>query len=414
MNNIRTFLVLFWLCTGTILAAVDSASLEAAVQSANVAIDKGEYVKAESLIREIYVQVREIDNPEYALITDRLGVAVYKQGRYDEAIPLLKRAIALREKDIDPNPLELAKSKNNLANALAGQGRIPESTQIYEEVLRSLSSRQNDTDPNIATIINGMAQNLASSYCDLGLYWKSEQLQTFAFERIVNMLGRNSPQTAVSANELAAVYLATSRYEEALKYSRVSLDIYQKVYGEAGHPNMLAALSNIGRSYRRLSRFDEAEATYAQALALAQRLLPNNHPWIASLNGGLASVYLDTKKLEVAEPLLRDVLESFENKLGKDHRYVGVACSRLGDLFRSKEQYAESIAWYSRALLIQDKTQPDNSIELEELVVGYAISLRKVGRDTEAEKLEMSASKIRKNREEASFAPQKSTETVPP
>src|SRR6266540_5863115 len=53
------------------------------------------------------------------------------QGRYDEAEPLLKRALAIREKALGAGHLDTAQSLNNLARLYYEQGKYAESSHEY-------------------------------------------------------------------------------------------------------------------------------------------------------------------------------------------------------------------------------------------------------------------------------------------
>jgi len=54
------------------------------------------------------------------------------QGRYDEAAPLLKRALAIREKALGAGHLDTAQSLNNLARLYYEQGKYAESSHEYK------------------------------------------------------------------------------------------------------------------------------------------------------------------------------------------------------------------------------------------------------------------------------------------
>ena len=56
------------------------------------------------------------DHPDVALIAEQPGCAVpNQQGRYADAEPLYKRALAIREKALGPDHPDVAQSLNNLA-----------------------------------------------------------------------------------------------------------------------------------------------------------------------------------------------------------------------------------------------------------------------------------------------------------
>ena len=70
---------------------------------------------------------------------------VYNQGRYSEAIPLAQRALAIREKTLGPDHLDVAASLDNLANVYQAQGRYAEAEPLHK---RSLAIREKTLGPD--------------------------------------------------------------------------------------------------------------------------------------------------------------------------------------------------------------------------------------------------------------------------
>src|SRR5882724_11841925 len=56
---------------------------------------------------------------------------LYDQGRYAEAEPLLKRALAIREKALGPDHPDVAMSLNTLAALYQERGRYAEAEPLY-------------------------------------------------------------------------------------------------------------------------------------------------------------------------------------------------------------------------------------------------------------------------------------------
>jgi tetratricopeptide (TPR) repeat protein len=61
--------------------------------------------------------------------------ALYQQGRYTEAEPLYKRALAIWEKALGPDHPELAQSLNNLSVVYQDQGRYAEADTLLKRAL---------------------------------------------------------------------------------------------------------------------------------------------------------------------------------------------------------------------------------------------------------------------------------------
>ena len=70
---------------------------------------------------------------------NNLAGLYYTQGRYAEAEPLYKRALAIREKTLGPDHPDVANSLNNLAGLYQDQRRYADAESLYK---RTLAVRQ--------------------------------------------------------------------------------------------------------------------------------------------------------------------------------------------------------------------------------------------------------------------------------
>ena len=65
----------------------------------------------------------------------QIGYYLYYQGRYEEAEPLYKRALEIRERVLGPDHPDTATSLNNLAILYDNQGRYEEAEPLYKRAL---------------------------------------------------------------------------------------------------------------------------------------------------------------------------------------------------------------------------------------------------------------------------------------
>ena len=66
---------------------------------------------------------------------NNLAVLYDEQGRYAEAEPLYKRALAIREKALGPDHPDVATSLNNLALLYDDQGRYADAEPLFKRAL---------------------------------------------------------------------------------------------------------------------------------------------------------------------------------------------------------------------------------------------------------------------------------------
>jgi tetratricopeptide (TPR) repeat protein len=76
-----------------------------------------------------------------------------------EALPLLRRALTLREKQLGPSHPETAATLNNLANVLLSLGRLSEAEPLQRRALRALENALGE-HPRVATASSNLADIL--------------------------------------------------------------------------------------------------------------------------------------------------------------------------------------------------------------------------------------------------------------
>jgi tetratricopeptide (TPR) repeat protein len=83
-----------------------------------------------------------------------------------------------------------------------------------------------------------------------------------------------------------------------------------------------------------------------------QRLLGEEHPYVAMSLNNLALLYRSQGKYEEAKPLFRSALEKRKRLLGEEHPDVAKSQWSLGALYQNQGRYSEAEALYRQALII--------------------------------------------------------------
>ena len=83
---------------------------------------------------------------------NNLAALYADQGRYADAEPLYKRALAIREKALGPDHPDVATSLNNLAELYRDQGRYADAEPLYKRALAIYEKALGPDHPNVATV----------------------------------------------------------------------------------------------------------------------------------------------------------------------------------------------------------------------------------------------------------------------
>ena len=183
----------------------------------------------------------------------------YAAGRYQQAIPLAQRALAIREKVLGPEHPDTATSLNNLAGLYRDTGAYTKAEPLYSRALAIREKVLGPEHPDTATSLN----NLAELYRATGAYTKSEPLYSRALAIREKVLGPEHPDTATSLNNLAGLYVTTGAYEKAEPLYSRALAIREKVLGPE-HPDTTTPLNNLALLYA-------TTGAYTKAVPLLQR-----------------------------------------------------------------------------------------------------------------------------------------------
>ena len=80
-----------------------------------------------------------------AATLNNLAELYKEEGRYADAEPLCKRALAIREKALGPDHADVAQSLNNLADLYSAQGRHADAEPLYKRALASTPEQKGST-----------------------------------------------------------------------------------------------------------------------------------------------------------------------------------------------------------------------------------------------------------------------------
>jgi tetratricopeptide (TPR) repeat protein len=128
------------------------------------------------------------------------GAKAYQEGRYAEAEKSWVAA-AKEAEAFGPEDPRLATSLNNLALLYHARGRYAEAEPLYRRALAIWEKAQGSDHPDVATAVN----NLAELYLARGRYVDAEPLLRRALALREKALGPDHPDVAQSLNNLAAL-----------------------------------------------------------------------------------------------------------------------------------------------------------------------------------------------------------------
>lgn len=295
---------------------------------------------------------------------------LYGAGRYDEALPLAERALALREKVFGAEHAAVAQSLNNLAILYEAKGDYARAESLYQRTLALREKLLGAEHAEVATSLN----NLAGLNYLKGDYARAEPLYQRALAIREKTLGAEHPGIAAPLNNLALLYHVKGDYARAEPLYRRALGIREKALG-AEHPDLATSLANLGGLYDSTGDYARAEPLYKRALAIYEKALGAEHPQVATTLDNIAGIYRTRGDYASAEPLYQRARAIYEKRLGAEHPAVATSLNNLAALYYDRGDYGRSELLHQRALAIREKTlgaeHPEVAASLGNLALIY-------------------------------------------
>jgi tetratricopeptide (TPR) repeat protein len=285
------------------------AFISESVERANEARDLG--LGSDPLIAKSVSYDRE---HKLAGTLNSLGLLYHRMGRYAEARHHFERSIAVLRQVSSPERQEsLASSLNNLACLLDEMGNPEAARALFEESLDLLGATTHEEDPRYVATLNSLVGSLmnlgAEPDPDLMRRWFAlarRAIDSLEVEALVAGLGVAAPSESRSGNgpagprmsdpawanllqNMALMYRSKGEAATAETCARQALLIRKRAFGERSRQYAMG-LSNLALHYLHARHLESAELLARQALALLRDVLGEDHPDVAAILDGLASI----------------------------------------------------------------------------------------------------------------------------
>jgi non-specific serine/threonine protein kinase/serine/threonine-protein kinase len=210
--------------------------------------------------------------------------------------------------------------------------------------------------------------------------------------------GKFAAQPLVEASirqTIGRTYKDLGLYAEAQRQVERTLELRRRVLGEQ-HPGTLASMDSLGGIYGVQGNYAQAEPLFTKVLEIRRRVLGEEHPNTLSSINRMGSLYRSQHKDAQAEPLFTKVLEIQQRLLGEEHPDTLLSMSNLGEAYGSQGKNAQAEPLFIKVLEIRRRVlgeeHPDTLRSMNDLGVLYLSQ----GKDAQAEPLFIKVLEIRR------------------
>jgi tetratricopeptide (TPR) repeat protein len=319
-----------------------------------------------------------------ATLMDTLGTVYMGLGLYDQAKPLLERAVSTRRSRSLDDPLALSQALSHLGDLLMLRAELDAAEKAYLEALKVEALRPNAlaVQVQLANTQYGFGVLLAQQ----GRYPEAERNLREALARQQALYGTAHPDIARTLKDLAQTVADGGDGQAALPLMEMAVAMQRKLRGTEPHPDLASAINDLALLLESRGQYDAAETLYAESLAMKRRLFGEQHPEVANALENLATDLSDEGDLARAEPLYRRSLTMWRALLGEDHPEVATALHNLAALEYDRGNTHDALALQRESLAIFRKVYPKDHPMVAMILnqVGFWLTL--AGEYAEAER----------------------------
>ncbi len=203
---------------------------------------------------------------------------------------------------------------HNHANCLEAAGRLRESRDLFEFVLRGRRATAGRDSPSTLLTQNDLGLVLHA----LGDTTRARRLHEDALKRRLRVLGDDHPQTLSSMNNLAVALRTLGEIEEATRLVRKVLSVRLELRG-ADNRDTLMAFNNLAACLVEAGKVDEARSLLARAWRGFSQTLGDSHRDTLTALHNLAWCHQSLGEMRAARGLYEQLIERCRQALGDKH-----------------------------------------------------------------------------------------------
>ena len=216
------------------------------------------YAQADEMAQEI-----ELGKNKHLVLLDKYAKHLYNYAKYDKAIELCNREIAMSEDLYGEEHPHTANSYNNIGWVYCLRGDYPKALEYSQKSLEICGRVLGEEHRNTANSYD----NIGRIYSGLGDYTKALEYYQESLEIRRRVLGEEHPDTADTYNKIGEVFRRLGDYEHALDYALNALPIQVVAFGE-NHIFTSFCHDSIALTYRGLKQYDKALEHFRKALKI--------------------------------------------------------------------------------------------------------------------------------------------------
>ncbi len=292
---------------------VETAGIDTGDELAEVYLDIGRYRDAEEILKGIIAKRTRLYSAESRHLTEPLVLSSRHRmiiGEYAEAEKLARRAYNISVNTFGTQSTKITPAAMQLAKIYTTLGDYLKAETLLNDVI---AIREKQFGPNHVDVARAISDLALVKYYNNEDVYEIEELFLKAEKIIGKNLGGSNPYYAEILKNLAIVYIAEKKYDDANRMLNSAGRIWQARIGKRNNIN--AATINIlkGDIQYAQKNYNEADKFYVSARKLYEGFFSDQHPDYVKVQSKLSKTYFMQGNPKKAQDALEEVLSNYNN-----------------------------------------------------------------------------------------------------
>jgi len=248
--------------------------------------------------------------------------------------------------------------RHRLGSLMIQLNKLDQAEKLYELLLRETT----DQDKKAHCF-----HQLAIVYNAQGKYEEAAKYIHKSLEINKISLSTDDENLATSYNSIGIVYDNMGQYSKALEYLHKSLEIRKRSL-PVDHPQLTVSYNNIGSVYSSMGDYLKALEYYHKSLEI-RKSLPVDHPDLATSYNNIGMVYNGMGDYLKALEYYHKSLEIRKRSLPVDHPDLATSYNHIGSVYHNMNQYSKALEYYEKSLEIRKRSLP---VDHPDLATSYS------------------------------------------
>jgi eukaryotic-like serine/threonine-protein kinase len=288
----------------------------------------GEYDEAHALLGEsVKILDQHSDDATSIPIRSNLAMALLGLTRLPESLAVCEDTVTRARLALGPDHPETLAARVRLAEVMEAKGTRDAAQRELERVVESLRAR--DDGLTSETLMSALSM-LGRVLHNQGEYRAAISVYEECLELLRRRHPDGHPEAAVLLTSLAEAYRASRDSGKAVQFARAAFEAAKTVFSDA-HPLTSQTRRVLAHALAQAGDLRAARAELRLALGHLESRLGKDHMQVAWTVNDLALLLMQSGDSQAAEPLFERTLQIFAKKFSPGHSFIRVVQGNLGD-----------------------------------------------------------------------------------